>query len=842
MVGGASSPTCFFAELNRAFGPKDEFVDKPSTGLGAMANSTACLEALRWSAKVDRRDERTGETEADRERLCSLSAFPASAAEAMPKHAWHSGKGVLFAVTAHVADTHNERIAMLTLRSLRLFHPAADILVVDNASPSGSGSGGSSSRGGYDSHAFFSKLPEALTCAYPGCCNGGKGGVRLHGCRSSSASAFSSSPACECCGRVLVQRTHEAGAVSKAVGSLREFGALAQAALYLQYLPAADPHHIVLLQSSTGLKRPIAFADLHEAVCPFTFLHLPYSWHCCQTSSAADLRMRTARWGLSCSEAAFDRRGFPRSFMQSAPNSLWTASSHGAVVMTRGVLARLVGMGLFQLDVLDAMGNGRWCWETSAGLVGAWLAQQRRISASATAAATNASTFSAEGGSLDARCIQPIAYKLHGNNIEKMKDLNPKLQHHFKALAVRATAEAGKAVAETLPECENSSAHAAPWRLALHPTLDTMTRVSARCAEHDEHARHAAKASERGTERGTERGEAATGGRRLSQRAHHRVPPELEPRPWNFSLPDPPHPSCAPTAPTARFALGVYGGVSGAFALAQHPRDNGARVVDRAGRASCEGADYAVCLAAIESGHNDLREYLIGPSGGGVDTFIFSSTQSRRLQARLLELYDPVSARFDSHYEAVWQPGFASLAASRGSDQHGHHMLERHESRWSAMAHVLGMIIEAGAARGTEYARIYLTRPDIAIWRPVDLRRYCDDTFYLNNCFPPYWPGPCLADFHFVLTSQMARQLVRLPGQLGNATGRLILLTQQVGNASNAEFLKYVLRHVASRWAPDHIVVQRHEEIRRMADGKRAGSPLPFRTRYKRWLNESSLR
>lgn len=148
--------------------------------------------------------------------------------EALPATPWPSGKGVLFAVTAHVADAHNERLTMLTLRSLRLFHPAADILVVDNASPSGTG--GAS----YDSQPFFAKLNAVLPCGYTGCCEGEDRGVVLHGCHTSSS--------CECCGRVSVQRTHDVGARSKAVGSLREFGALAQAALNVHYAPAHDPH------------------------------------------------------------------------------------------------------------------------------------------------------------------------------------------------------------------------------------------------------------------------------------------------------------------------------------------------------------------------------------------------------------------------------------------------------------------------------------------------------------------------------------------------------------------------------------------------------------------------
>ena len=494
-----SSLSCFLAELTRAFGRTHEFVAEPDSGVGRFQNVTACEEALRWSANADRARERLGETEADRAHLCALNAFPVTVEEALPARSWHSGKGILFVVTAHVADAHNERLTMLTLRSVRIFHPAADILVVDNASPTASANltstgGGTAS---YDSHRFFARLPAALPCGYHGCCDG-KNGVHLDGCLAASSSS------CPCCGRVSVTRTHEVGSISKATGSLREFGALAQAALHVHYMPPEEPHHIVLLQSSTGLKRPIDFSALDEPACPFTFLHVPYSWVICQSNSSADRRMRTARWGISCSEGPLGRRGFAHSFMTSSPNTLWTASSHGTVVMTRQVLARLVAMrcatltklrtsavaltprtrflvtsSIFQLDVLDSMGNGRWCWETSAGLVGAWLAHDRRVGASA-----NASRFSAAGGPLDARCIHPVAYKLHGNNIERIRDLNPKLQHHFKALGVHARDEAKKAGSETLPECVAAPADDhAPLRFALHPAQGIMTRSRARCAE-----------------------------------------------------------------------------------------------------------------------------------------------------------------------------------------------------------------------------------------------------------------------------------------------------------------------------------------------------------------------
>ena len=204
----------------------------------------------------------------------------------------------------------------------------------------------------------------------------------------------------------------------------------------------------MLLQHSTGLKRPVPLASLAPH-CPFTALHVPYSW------TIGNHTMRAARWGLSCSRAPLLTRGVSQAFIDSAPNRFWSVSSHGTVVMRRETLERMRALRLFELDVLEPMGAGRMCWETSAGLVGGWLAQvasqgQPAISGShgGSAHATSrsahshadgvAQAFTSSGGFLDAACIHPVAYKMHGNNLESLSALNPKLQRHFKAVAVAA--------------------------------------------------------------------------------------------------------------------------------------------------------------------------------------------------------------------------------------------------------------------------------------------------------------------------------------------------------------------------------------------------------------------
>jgi hypothetical protein len=83
--------------------------------------------------------------------------------------------------------------------------------------------------------------------------------------------------------------------------------------LQVHYAPADEPHHIVLLQSTTGLKRPIGFGALNEAACPFTYLHVPYSWHCCQTNATTDVSMTSltcpvhwAHWALDAPRVTND--------------------------------------------------------------------------------------------------------------------------------------------------------------------------------------------------------------------------------------------------------------------------------------------------------------------------------------------------------------------------------------------------------------------------------------------------------------------------------------------------------------------------------------------------------
>ena len=103
--------------------------------------------------------------------------------------------------------------------------------------------------------------------------------------------------------------------------------------------------------------------------------------------------------------------------------------------------------------------------------------------------------------------------------------------------------------------------------------------------------------------------------------------------PWKTQYLDPPHPSCDTTPPSARFALALYGGISGRTRFrpsGQIYRDHNASEYSR---------------GTIEATHRDLRDFVVIPSGGEVDIFIHGTVPSSELQAQLIALYQPVSVR-----------------------------------------------------------------------------------------------------------------------------------------------------------------------------------------------------
>ena len=111
------------------------------------------------------------------------------------------------------------------------------------------------------------------------------------------------------------------------------------------------------------------------------------------------------------------------------------------------------------------------------------------------------------------------------------------------------------------------------------------------------------------------------------------------------------------------------------------------------------------------------------------------------------------------------------------------------------MSRVLRMVREAEAATSARYARVYVARPDVLVWKAIDLRRYCAEHVYVNNC------PKCQADFHFVATSEQAESLSKLERHAAKYPGMKL-----------SDVHRYVEGTMRTRLIFDHVVAGRHEE------------------------------
>ena len=269
---------------------------------------------------------------------------------------------------------------------------------------------------------------------------------------------------------------------------------------------------------------------------------------------------------------------------------------------------------------------------------------------------------------------------------------------------------------------------------------------------------------------------------------------------------DPPHPNCTESNVKSLFALALYGSVSASA-------KNGGNLAHAPKRATAKGGYAYTDLPAeafidVTRVHASLQSHLLRSSGGEArfHVFMHSWVQSTEVQGKLLQSYHPIAARFDNEYSEIWGPGFAASSALHG-------MTFPEVSRITSASRALRLVREAEEAKGKggtfRYAKVYLARPDVELWRAIDLRRYCGDVFYINNQCPPFHKhqkgsaSGCWGDFHYVMTSDMAAAFSTIADHL---TPGLSLV-----HGSLERFLATALPGV--RLAPDHIVAGRHEEV-----------------------------
>ena len=285
--------------------------------------------------------------------------------------------------------------------------------------------------------------------------------------------------------------------------------------------------------------------------------------------------------------------------------------------------------------------------------------------------------------------------------------------------------------------------------------------------------------------------------------------------------------SIRPRHQLARFAFVLYGAVA--------PADRLTKTDDLLREAARSGSDIPISrFVDIQTAWSHFHAYLMHASGGAdsVDSFIHSTVPSLAMRQKLLQLYHPVSARFDDSFGSVWRPRVERIAAGSGRNGSGFDQPVTEVSRFLSASIALNLVREAEDARSQPYDAIYLTRPDVLLWAVVDLRAYCFDelvrsgntrpvhrrVMYSNNCHPPFHTlmgsRGCPADFHFVMDSEAARRFATMPEHFD----KYHYFTEHPHSSYKNQYMSsFVSDVVGATLKPDHVVTGRHEETLRKA-------------------------
>lgn len=277
---------------------------------------------------------------------------------------------------------------------------------------------------------------------------------------------------------------------------------------------------------------------------------------------------------------------------------------------------------------------------------------------------------------------------------------------------------------------------------------------------------------------------------------------------------DPPPPNCSSWQPTLhhahRFALVLYGSVGPANARMKS---------DQLFRAGADLSPNHFVDVAFAKEH--LFAHLMEPSGGvgEFDVFLHSTVPSLSMRHLLLNLYRPVASRFDDAYLRIWRRRIDRIIKGRNASAGGFSTPAVEVSRYVSAAAALRLVQEAEDARGSPYAAIYLTRPDVLLWAKVDLRTYCvDEAVYTNNCHPPFhvFHGKhgCPADFHFVLSSPSARRFSTITDHMAEYD-YFAESPKGFDDSKNRLMMRFVRDVVGVQVRHDHVVAARHEEVMR---------------------------
>ena len=182
---------------------------------------------------------------------------------------------------------------------------------------------------------------------------------------------------------------------------------------------------------------------------------------------------------------------------------------------------------------------------------------------------------------------------------------------------------------------------------------------------------------------------------------------------------------------------------------------------------------------------NSIKEHIINPNSSEYDFDFFIHCWNTDLQESMCKIYNPIKYIFEKN-EPYLKPF--------------EHMGD-HPMRQISQAYAIKRGIEMIESTKTKYDQIIIYRPDVLLWKNMDLKKYDENTIYVNAHQDHGGSG---GDFHFVMNMENASNFKNL-----------VESVEKNPPAAHRWIKNYVINFMKKELIMDDIIPPNHQEVLR---------------------------
>lgn len=188
---------------------------------------------------------------------------------------------------------------------------------------------------------------------------------------------------------------------------------------------------------------------------------------------------------------------------------------------------------------------------------------------------------------------------------------------------------------------------------------------------------------------------------------------------------------------------------------------------------------------------NSINEYIVKPNSAEYDFDFYIHCWNTDLEKDLCELYNPLKYKFEKN-ETVLKP----------YEHYGDHAM-----RQISQAYAIKSGINLIESSGINYEQIIIYRPDVFLWKEMNLKKYDPSKIYVNA----HQRQPAGGDFHFVMNMQNANSFKNLVDSINDNPPQV-----------HKWIKNYVLNFMKKDLLMDEIVPPNHQEVLRKIINKKS--------------------